>query len=189
MGGFGGSPGHPRRRRPGDDCSCNDCSYNVPMSGPPVQPRGCTNFRLRRLLRAVSRRYDAHFARAGLKGTQFSLLSAVVSMQPVRPVELARAMGMDASTLTRNLRVLIGQGWVVQRPGEDARSRLIEATDAGRAKRAEARQHWRRAQHEVHALLGAERVAALHALVDEGLARLGDDEDDVDDRDAPAAPD
>jgi DNA-binding MarR family transcriptional regulator len=141
----------------------------------PVAPaRGCTHFKLRQLLRSVARHYDAHFARAGLKGTQYSLLSAIVATEPVRPAELARAMGLDASTLTRNLRVLIDLGWVVQGPGDDARSRRIEATAAGRAKQAEARRHWKRAQLELNATLGVERVAALHALIDEGLARLGE---------------
>ncbi len=148
------------------------------MSDAVVQPRGCTNFRLRQLLRSVSRHYDAHFARAGLKGTQFSLLSAIVASEPVRPAALARTMGLDASTLTRNLRVMIDQGWVVQGPGDDARSRRIEATAAGRAKHAEARRHWKRAQLELNATLGSARVAALHALIDEGLARLGDAQDD-----------
>ncbi len=148
------------------------------MSDTVVQPRGCTNFKLRQLLRSVSRHYDAHFARAGLKGTQFSLLSAIVASEPVRPAALARAMGLDASTLTRNLRVLIDQGWVVQGPGDDARSRRIEATAAGRAKHAEARRHWKRAQLELNATLGAARVAALHALIESGLARLGDGQDE-----------
>ena len=47
-----------------------------------VQPQGCTNFKLRQLLRTVSRHYDAELARAGLKGTQFSLLSHVVKLGP-----------------------------------------------------------------------------------------------------------
>ena len=141
-------------------------------------PRGCTNFRLRQLLRSVARHYDVHFARAGLKGTQYSLLSAIVASEPVRPAGLARTMGLDASTLTRNLKVLIEQGWVVQGPGDDARSRRIEATPSGRAKQSEARRHWKKAQLELNALLGAERVAALHALIDEGLARLGEADPD-----------
>jgi DNA-binding MarR family transcriptional regulator len=177
----------------GNVCSCNVCSYNstrpptaartapvrspdAPPAAPEAAPRGCTNFKLRQLLRAVARHYDGHFARAGLKGTQFSLLSAIVSSEPVRPAELARAMGLDASTLTRNLQVLIEQGWVVQGPGDDARSRRIEATAAGRAKQAEARRHWKKAQLELNATLGVERVAALHALIDDGLARLGEDD-------------
>jgi DNA-binding MarR family transcriptional regulator len=144
------------------------------------RPAGCTHFRLRRLLRSVSRHYDAHFTRAGIKGTQFSLLSTILASEPVRPAALARAMGLDASTLSRNLRVLVEQGWVVQRPGEDARSLRIEVTAAGRAKHAEARRHWRKAQQSLQATLGADRVAALHALIDDGLARLGDGGDEKD---------
>ena len=46
-------------------------------------------------------------------------------------------MRVGASTLTRNLQALVAQGWVRLAPGQDARSRLIEATAAGRAKRVE----------------------------------------------------
>ena len=139
---------------------------------PAALPRGCTNFKLRQLLRAVARHYDAEIAQAGLKGTQFSLLSNVLALEPVQPMELARRMGLDASTLTRNLRVLIGQGWVRQGPGADARSRLVRITSAGRAKQAEARRYWKKAQLELNARLGAAQVAALHALIDHGLAQL-----------------
>jgi DNA-binding MarR family transcriptional regulator len=147
------------------------------MVAPDVQPRGCTNFKLRQLLRAVARHYDAEFAQAGLKGTQFSLLSHVVSLEPVQPAELARRMGLDASTLTRNLRLLIDQGWVRQGPGDDARSRRIVSTDAGRAKQQTARKHWRKAQLGLQERLGVGRVAALHALIDDGIALLGDEAD------------
>jgi DNA-binding MarR family transcriptional regulator len=143
------------------------------MSDTAVQPRGCTNFKLRQLLRAVGRRYDAHFAQVGLKGTQYSLLSAILVSEPVQPAELARTMGLDASTLTRNLKVLVEQGWAVQGPGLDARSRRIESTPAGRAKHAEARRQWKKAQLELNATLGVARISELHALIDEGLARLG----------------
>jgi DNA-binding MarR family transcriptional regulator len=146
------------------------------MSATAVQPRGCTHFKLRQLLRAVARHYDAELARAGLKGTQFSLLSHVVALAPVQPTALARRMGLDASTLTRNLRVLADQGWVIQGPGDDARSRHVEPTDAGRAKLVQARRHWKKAQLGLNALLGDTRVAALHALIDDGLARLGEDD-------------
>ena len=142
------------------------------MGSPAVQPRGCTNFKLRQLLRAVARHYDAEIARAGLKGTQYSLLSHLVAFEPVQPMVLARRMGLEASTLTRNLRVLIDQGWVRQGAGEDARSRLVHTTPAGRAKQAEARRYWKKAQLGLNERLGAARVAALHALIDEGLARL-----------------
>lgn len=138
----------------------------------PTQPQGCTNFKLRQLMRRVSQHYDAEMARCGLKTTQYSLLSHVLKLGPIRPGDLAAAMTMDASTLTRNLRPLVDAGWVALEAGPDARSRLVHITDAGRAKRAEAQRRWKVAQLALNDTLGVERVAALHALLDDALALL-----------------
>jgi len=92
---------------------------------------------------------------------------------PIRPGELAKAMGVDASTLTRNLKPMVAAGWLTQGEGSDARSRLVEITEDGRRKRAEAQRHRRTAQEKLNALLGVDRVLALHALVDESIALLG----------------
>ena len=137
-----------------------------------AKPQGCTSFRLRRLTRMVSRHYDAHVAAAGLKTTQYSLLSHVMSLGPLRPVDLARAMNVEASTLTRNLKPMLTAGWLTQGEGPDARSRLIAITDEGRAKRAEAQRLWRSAQMELNAMLGVERVLALHQLIDDSIALM-----------------
>jgi DNA-binding MarR family transcriptional regulator len=137
-----------------------------------VKPRGCTNLKLRQLMRRVARHYDAELGKSGLKTTQYSLLSYVVKLGPIRPGDLARHMKMDASTLTRNLRPLIAAGWLRLEAGSDARSRLVSITDAGRDKRQEAQRRWRTAQEGINELLGVERVLALHELVDECLELL-----------------
>lgn len=142
-------------------------------------PRGCTNLKLRQLSRAVTRHYDAYVAPTGLKNTQYSLLSHVVLLGPIRPTDLAAQMRLDASTLTRNLQPLVAQGWIELAAGDDARSRLISATDTGRAKRAEGQKAWKHAQLSLNERLGADRVVALHALIDDCLQRL--DEPDADD--------
>jgi len=139
-----------------------------------VRPQGCTNLKLRQLMRRVAQRYDAEVGQVGLKGTQYSLLSYVLKLGPIRPVDLAEAMSVDASTLSRNLRPLVAAGWVTQEAGADARSRLVQVTDAGRAKRAEAQRRWRVAQEGLNAALGPQRVAALHALIDEAMRALDD---------------
>jgi DNA-binding MarR family transcriptional regulator len=137
-----------------------------------LKSQGCTNFKLRRLLRRVSQRYDEEMAKVRLKTTQYSLLSNVQRLGPVRPSDLARAMAMDASTLTRNLKPLIAAGWVELGAGSDGRSRLVRLTDTGLGKRAEAKRHWRIAQESMNELLGAERVLALHALIDQTMDLL-----------------
>ena len=106
----------------------------------------------------------------------------MVKLGPLRPVDLAAAMRMSASTLSRNLQPLVAQGLVEIQPGADARSRLVIATEAGQLKRAEAQRRWRAAQEQLNQILGVERVLALHRLIDESLALLAPDatgEDDV----------
>lgn len=135
-------------------------------------PRGCTNLKLRRLSRTVARAYDADMRPLGLTGAQYPLLSHVVKLGPVAPGALAVALGLDPSTLTRNLKPMLAAGWLEQAPGPDARTRQLVATEAGRALRAQAQPHWRRSQERINQALGAERVRALHALLDEATALL-----------------
>jgi DNA-binding MarR family transcriptional regulator len=139
-----------------------------------VKPQGCTNLKLRQLMRRVAQLYDAEVGKSGLRGTQYSLLSYVVKLGPVRPVDLAREMKLDASTLTRNLRPLMAAGLLVLEPGADARSRLVSATGAGKEKRQEAQRRWRVAQESLNERLGGRRVVALHALLDECQDLLAD---------------
>lgn len=136
------------------------------------KPSGCTNLQLRQLMRRVAQHYDAEVGKTGLKGTQYSLLSYVVKLGPIRPGALAQAMMVDASTLTRNLKPLIDAGWVTLTAGTDGRSRLVSVTDAGRDKRTEAQRHWKVAQEKLNELLGVPRVLALHALIHESLDLL-----------------
>lgn len=143
-----------------------------------VKPQGCTNLKLRQLSRAVTRHYDAYVAPTGLKNTQYSLLSHIVLLGPLRPGELASRMKLDPSTLTRNLQPLIAAGWVEQVAGDDARSRSVQATEAGRAKRAEAQRAWKQAQLALNARLGNQRIVALHALIDDCLATFDRPEND-----------
>ena len=135
-------------------------------------PQGCSNFRLRQLMRRFDQHYDAELAKAGLRTTQYSLLSHVVQLEPVRPGELARAMKMQPSTLTRNLKPLLSAGWVDLGAGSDARSRCITSTPAGRDKRVQAQRRWKAAQLRINEALGDARVVALHELIDQCMNLL-----------------
>ncbi len=137
-----------------------------------LKPQGCTNMKLRQLMRRVTQHYDAEVGKTGLKGTQYSLLSHVFKLGPLRPGDLARAMKVDASTLTRNLKPLVAAGWLTLEAGSDGRSRLVSITDSGREKRIEAQRRWRVAQEAINQILGVEQVLALHALIDASLERL-----------------
>jgi len=104
----------------------------------------------------------------------------VVKLGPIRPADLAHAMEMEPSTLTRNLKPLLAAGWVELGAGADGRSRSITATAAGREKRTQAQRHWKLAQEGLNHTLGTQRVLALHALIQESLALLASPESATD---------
>jgi DNA-binding MarR family transcriptional regulator len=139
-----------------------------------VAPKGCTNLKLKQASRLVARHYEIFVAPTGLRNTQYSLLSHVVKLGPLRAGELAAAMHLDASTLTRNLQPLVDKGLVDVHTGADQRSRVVQASAAGLALRHDAQKAWKRAQLALNHKLGAERVAALHALLDDFMAVLAE---------------
>lgn len=146
-----------------------------------VKPQGCTNFQLRQLMRRVSQHYDAEMGKVDMKTTQYTLLSHIVKLGPLRPGDLAVAMKMEPSTLTRNLKPLIAAGWVALAAGPDGRSRSVAITASGRNKRIEAQRCWKVAQDGLTQVLGVQRVLALHALINESLELLKPTEAGTDD--------
>lgn len=141
------------------------------MTDPTDKPLGCTCFKLRKLTRAMSRVYDQHMATVGLKTTQYSLLS-YASRQTLPVAELAELLGMERTTLTRNLKPLVEAGWLALQPGVDSRQRIVTITESGRQKHAEAYATWRRAQLAFEQLVGRDAVRALHTQLEFTLVQL-----------------
>lgn len=124
-------------------------------------PAVCTCFTLRKLSRSISRLYDLHLARVGLKTTQYSVLKHIAK-SPLPMKDLAALLVSDRTTLTRNLKPLIASGWVDQVSGVDSRQRIVRITAAGRTKIASAQLAWRAAQSEIETTFGVALLQALH---------------------------
>jgi DNA-binding MarR family transcriptional regulator len=116
-------------------------------------PARCFCNALRQASRAVSRLYDDELRGVGLRTTQFSLLRLLARAGQVRQGDLGGLIHLEETTLTRNLRPLVAAGWVSVRSGDDRREKLVTITEAGKAKLAEARPAWERAQKRMQALL------------------------------------
>nr|WP_315435273.1 MarR family transcriptional regulator [uncultured Pseudomonas sp.] len=104
----------------------------------------CTN--LRRAARGVSRHYDGALDGFGINVAQYSLLCNLQRLEQPSISELAEAMGLDRSTLGRNLRVLEGEGLVALAEGEDMRNRIVRLTETGVQRLAAALPAWEAAQ-------------------------------------------
>lgn len=142
----------------------------------------CACRNVRQAARAVTGLYDRVLAPSGLRATQVTLLVALEKAGPVPFTRLADALGMDRTTLTRNLEPLRREGLLVLRPGEDRRVRLASITEKGRRAVTAAIPLWEEAQRRITAGLGRGRWDAvrrdlqqLAAIAGENLDSEGDE--------------
>ncbi|QCI11200.1 winged helix-turn-helix transcriptional regulator [Pseudomonas putida] len=112
----------------------------------------CTH--LRRAARGVSRHYDEALAGFGINVAQFSLLRHLQRLDRPSITTLAEAMGLERSTLGRNLRVLEAEGLVALAGGDDQRNRAVLLTAAGSLRLQEAHPAWEQAQEALVTQLG-----------------------------------
>ena len=91
---------------------------------------------LRRGARLLTQAYDDALRPSGLKITQFTLLAAIERFGHTTLQSLADFMGMDRTTLTRNLALLERDGLVeLDRGTEDRREQWIALSPLGGARR------------------------------------------------------
>ncbi|QLF92654.1 winged helix-turn-helix transcriptional regulator [Pseudomonas sp. ABC1] len=134
-------------------------------------PTECLCTRLRRASRGVSKLYDDALHGVGINVAQYSLLRHLDRLVQPSITDLADAMGLERSTLGRNLRVLEGKGLVVLLDGIDRRNRPVALTQAGEQALAKALQAWSQVQDDLNRRLPQQQMEALNAL----LASLSDD--------------
>lgn len=121
----------------------------------------CVCFHLRKTARTITQLYDRILAPTGLRGTQFTLLRLIGRTGGLSFSLLAEILGMDRTTLTRNLRPLEREKLVRTVPGADRRVRIVSLTTRGERKVAEAEPLWATAHGRVTDALGSETWARL----------------------------
>jgi DNA-binding MarR family transcriptional regulator len=125
----------------------------------------CLCVAARRASRAITRLFDREYRPYGIRATQFTILSMLNRAGPATIGGLARAIGVERTTLTRNLVRLEVQEWVqVVGSPDDARSRIVSVTGKGRAKLAAALPAWRKAQSAAIAAIGDAGARGLREL-------------------------
>lgn len=95
----------------------------------------------------------------------FRLLKRIDAARVISITQLAEIVGLDRSTLGRNLRVLEKQSLVEIESGKDARVRCVTLTQIGRKKLQEAMPLWRQAQREFSEILGPDAVSVLDRII------------------------
>jgi DNA-binding MarR family transcriptional regulator len=111
--------------------------------------------------RSVNRLYDRALAAAGIRVTGYSILSRLAAEGPLSVGQLAGRLAMERTTCTREVAPLVAAGLVEITVGSDRRARMLQLTDPGMRKRAEAYPLWERVQRTLADEFGDADIADL----------------------------
>lgn len=130
---------------------------------------GCFCLASRQAARKITRLYDSYMQGSGVRATQFTILSQLLLRGEMPIGKLAGFLGMERTTLSRNLSLLEGKGWISINAGEDPRARLIAISAQGRGVVRRGFPYWSKAQAHIGKILGADGEAALKLLSSRNL--------------------
>ena len=121
----------------------------------------CVCFNLRWVTRAVTQFFDAEMRRHGIRPTQGSILAALMAKDSWNMAELSDWLGMERTTLVRNLQPLERDGLVQAVGGGRGRRVELAITAKGRKQIEKLTPAWKSAQSAVVKTLGEKRWAAI----------------------------
>jgi len=142
---------------------------NEPQTADYMACAGCFCLASRQAARKITRLYDGYMQKSGIRVTQFTILSQLMLRGEMPIGKLANILGMERTTLTRNLTPLEQRKWISIKTGDDPRSRMIGITAQGRGIVRRGFPYWSQAQAHVGKMLGADGQAALKVLVSRNL--------------------
>ncbi len=132
----------------------------------------CTCFNIRRVSRVITQFFDAEVRRLGMRPTQTPILRALQAKNGWSMAELSEWLGLERTTLLRNLRPLQRDGLVRAKGAGRGGHVELQITPKGRAAIAKTLPAWRSAQDKVVATLGKERWSAIISDLGEVAAKL-----------------
>ncbi len=130
-----------------------------------IETADCLCLASRQAARTITRAFDRRLRVHGLRATQFTLLASL-ALQGERSVgELAAFIGVDRTTLSRNMALAESRGLIASRRADgDARARLVQITPQGREVLSAAFASWREVQASLTDAIGGEAADRLRAL-------------------------
>jgi DNA-binding MarR family transcriptional regulator len=124
-------------------------------------PENCVCFNLRWVTRTVTQFFDAEMRRHGIRPTQGTILLALNAKESWTMAELSDCLGLERTTLVRNLQPLQRDGLVTADSGGRGRRVELAITAKGRKQVEKFMPAWRAAQSAVVKTLGEKRWSAV----------------------------
>lgn len=121
-----------------------------------LSPCHCIN--LRRTSGCITEYYDRAVEPCGLTISQFSLLWNLDFLGQSNTTALAARMDLDRSTLARNLRPLLANGFIEDAARANSRNRMLKVTPKGKMALEIGIPLWKAAQKKIIAAIGEENL-------------------------------
>jgi DNA-binding MarR family transcriptional regulator len=131
----------------------------------PTLPCFCAS--LRRASRALTQLYERALRPHGLRATQFTVLQVLERAGEISQGQLGQVLAMDSTTLTRTLKIMLRQGWISERRGEDRRERWLRLARGGAHLLQRATPAWEKTQAGVRHRLGSPQWEQLRQMSDD----------------------
>ena len=96
-----------------------------------IVPKTCLMFNFREACRLLSQIYEEQLKTIGLYSAQYCLLVSLKLQGSKKISSLARNIGLDRTTLTRNLSLLVEKSWVTYEKSSDSRQKIVTITEEG----------------------------------------------------------
>src|SRR4051812_7348982 len=148
-------------KQPLDTAGCSVYMHYMPEELDFTTMENCVCFNLRWVTRLVTQFYDAEMRRHGIRPTQGSILASLNSKDSWNMAELSDWLGMDRTTLVRNLRPLQRDGFIEAAGGGRGNRVELTITAKGRKQVEKLTPAWKSAQSVVVQTLGEKRWSAV----------------------------
>ena len=125
----------------------------------------CISTRIRQLSRIITRVYDDALRSLGITASQFTLLTQLAQQDGITAVEIGHALDIEKSTLSRNLKRLLQDGFLTMDPPAGRRGRGLHLTPKGEMVITQGFPVWREAQTRTIRVLGPESRSILDGLL------------------------
>lgn len=135
------------------------------VSKKPFSPCHCIN--ARRISSLISELYDKYLEPTGLSISQYSLLRNLERFPSSSISELAAHMGLDRTTLVRNLKPLTERGLICDLAGPNRRSRQLTLTEKGQTLLEQGLPLWEKAQQDLTGRLGSDTLNRFKTILQE----------------------
>jgi DNA-binding MarR family transcriptional regulator len=123
--------------------------------------RNCVCFNLRRASRVITQFYDAELRRHGIRPTQTPVLTTLAAKPAWGMEELSGFLGLERTTLVRNLRPLERDGLVKVEGGGHGNRVAVSLTQKGKKELEKVQSAWHSAQRAIVQTLGEQRWSAI----------------------------